>query len=153
MNEPKGRDLATDSEIERKLAEVRARRAALAEAAEQRLQPTPEERLAIEQRELAEDEALDAAAREHGARAVMIVRSDVGAVIVKRPHLATFRRFQETKNPKCEDLEKLVRPCLVYPSRDRFDLIIAELPFMLNRCADAVSTLAGVRRKDIEEKS
>lgn len=142
----------TDDPTLAKLAEIRARRAALAEARDKRAQPTPAEQLAIEQRELATDEALEAAEIEHGRDSVECVRTDAGNVIVKRPHLATFRRFQDAGKSDAKTLDLLVRPCLVYPDKATFDQLCERLPFMLNLCADAVARLAGVRMEQQQAK-
>jgi hypothetical protein len=136
------------------LAAIRAKRQALAEAREARQTPSDAEQLAREQRELADDEALDRLETEHGriGSAIEIVRTDVGGVIVRRPHMAVFRRFQD--DPKdTKALEKLVRPCVLHPSKTEFDALCERLPFLLQRAADACCVLAGVRRDDVREKS
>ena len=140
-------------DLSSQLAAIRAKRAALAEAREARSAPTDAELLATEQRALADDEALDKLEAEYGkvGRAIQIVRSDVGAVIVKRPHMAVFRRFQD--DPKdTTALEKLVRPCVLHPSKPEFDRMCEELPFLLQQCADAVVVLAGVRTEETRAK-
>jgi len=142
------------TDIEAQLAAVLDERDKLARAREARSQPTAAELLAVAQRELAEDRELDRLEAEHGkvGRVLLMVRSEVGAVIVKRPHMATFRKFQEAKDIGTKELENLVQPCVLYPTRAEFDGMLKELPFLLNRCADAVSTLAGVRKEDIKGK-
>jgi hypothetical protein len=135
------------------LAEVRAKRAALAEARrireEQRAQA---EQLVDEVRGLADDEAIEAAENEHGAKKIAVVKTDMGAIILKRAHPNIFKRFQDKGSMKHEDLERLVRPCLVYPDVAKFDAIMAELPATMLRCADTVSVLAGIRQEDVSAK-
>lgn len=152
---PDGGDAAA---IERQLDAIRDKRAALAAQREQRAQPTAAELLAIEQRKLAEDEALDQMLAEHGrlGEAIEIIRArdDVGAVIVRRPHLAVWRRFQDASGGKDagQALDQLVRPCVVYPSKAEFDQLVARLPFLLQLCADACARLAGVRVEQAQAK-
>jgi hypothetical protein len=140
-------------DLEAQLAEIRSKRAKLAEARELRALPSAAEQLATEQRALADDEALERLELEHGpvGKAIEIVRTDVGAVIVRRPHMAVFRRFQDDSKDTAA-LEKLVRPCVLHPSKAEFDRMCEELPFTLQRCADAVCKLAGIRKEDIQAK-
>jgi hypothetical protein len=140
-------------DLEAQLAEIRSKRVKLAEARELRAVPSAAEQLAMEQRALADDEALERLELEHGpaGKAIDIVRTDVGAVIVRRPHMAVFRRFQDDSKDTAA-LEKLVRPCVLHPSKAEFDRMCEELPFTLQRCADAVCTLAGIRKEDIKAK-
>jgi hypothetical protein len=146
-----GNDNSPD--LDAQLAAIRAKRAALAEAREQRAQPSAADQLAAEQRALADDEALERLELEHGpaGKAIEIVRTEVGGVIVRRPHMAVFRRFQDD-NKDTAALEKLVRPCVLHPSKADFDRMCEELPFTLQRCADAVCRLAGIRKEDIQAK-
>jgi len=152
MSADGGKD-ANANETAAQLAAIRLQRQALAEAREARQQPTEAELLAIEQRELAAEQALEKFEQEYGrvGRAIEIVRSDVGSVIVKRPHMATYRKFQDDARDTTS-AEKLVRPCVLYPSKPEFDRMVEELPFLLVRCADAVCTLAGVRKEDVRAK-
>ena len=135
------------------LADLRAQRAALAEARRIREeQRAAAEQLIEEKRGLADDQALEAAEIEHGAKKIAVVRTDMGAIILKRPHPVIFKRFQDKGSLKHEDLEKLVRPSLVYPDAARFNEIMDELPATLLRCANTVSGLAGVRMEEVAEK-
>jgi hypothetical protein len=137
------------------LAEVRAKRAALAEARRVReAQRAIDEALADEKQSLADDQAIEAAEAEHGpvGKKLAVVKTDMGAIILKRPHPAAFKRFQDKGSLKTVDLDRLVRGCLVHPLPDVFDLVMDELPATLLRCADAVSYLAGVRAEDVSAK-
>lgn len=136
------------------LESIRAKRQALAEAREARALPTVGESLALEKRALADDEALDRLEQEHGriGTVIQIVRSNVGGVIVRRPHMAVFRRFQDEGKRDMEAIDRLVRPCVLYPSKPEFDRMCEELPFLMQLVADAVVTLAGVRIDDVKAK-
>jgi hypothetical protein len=138
-----------------RIEELRAKRAALAEARRQReIARAPAEQLALEEQGLADDQAIEAAEIEHGpvGKQIMVINTDLGAIIVKRSHPNMFKRFQDKGSTRTEDLDKLVRHCLVYPQPAEFDRILKELPASLLRCADAVSFLAGVRMEDVTGK-
>lgn len=137
---------------ERELAEVQARRRALAEIREARLQPTAAQLLAMEKRDLAGDEAFEKLALEHGAEKIALVPTDVGPVIVRRPHMASFRKYQDQGKATTNALELLTRPCVLYPTKEEWDLMVRDLPFVLNASGDAVCVLAGVSREGAEKK-
>lgn len=143
-----------DDTLKAQLAELQAKRAALADAAAARAEPGLAELIAIEARKLKEDEALDAAQREHGARAVMMVRIDdqTPAVIVRRPSTAAWRKFQDTEDQSSQTAEELVRASLVYPSKPELKAVLDEVPAMVARAADAVVQLAGFRTKSVAGK-
>ena len=143
---------AADKELETELKAVRAKRAALEDARTARTEPSIAERLATEKRELAEDEVLDRLAEEHGHKHIELVRCEYGAVIVKRPHLATYRRFQDAGKSDTKTYDQLVRPCVLYPSKAEFDALLEQQPHLLTRCADAVVRLAGVRTEEVQAK-
>lgn len=127
---------------------------ALNDAREQRAKPTVSEQLALKRRELKEAKALDEREREFGAvgKEIDIVHSDVGAVIVKRPTMTVYRRFQDSGKTETKDYEQLVRPCILYPSRAEFDQLIEQRPMLLVHCADACIALAGLRASEIRKK-
>jgi len=138
-----------------KLAEIRARRAEIAAARSAYEAATAAEReLAEETQALADEQAIQAAELEHGlvGRKIAVVKTDAGVIIVKRPHMNTFRKFQDHGEANTETNLKLVRPCVVYPDLVRFDEILAEVPYALSKCANAVSYLAGFRKEDLTVK-
>lgn len=146
----------SEEAIKARLEAVRARRAELEQAAAGRAaERSLAEQLEREERELKDREALDAAEAEHGAlgRRIAAVHTDLGVVIVKRSNAVLFKRFQDKGSVKSEDLDKLVRPCLVYPDGGAFDRILDELPATLLRVANAVSELAGARAEEVAGKS
>jgi hypothetical protein len=143
--------LASETPAE-KLAALKARRKALADAAEaERLAQADTEAIRLEERGLRDDEARAAARREHGTANIATV-TGVGAkgfdcVIVKRAHPAAFKAFQERDGFKLDDLEKLVEPCIVYPPLSEFSSFAThEQPGVLTRVAEAVFWLMGVRK-------
>jgi hypothetical protein len=134
------------------LAELRAKRAALADAREARAILTPDQEIEKEKRALEQDDALDKAETEHGAKRVRLVRGDSGAVILKRPHMVTFRKFQDRGTTDSEALEALIKPCILWPTKAEFDALMQEEPALLQRCANAVCALAGVRVDEVTKK-
>lgn len=153
-------DLATadtsppESDEDRELRELTERVDALSQAREARAQPTKAELIALKKRELKEAEELDKFEREVGkvGKEIDIVQSDVGAVILKRPTMTTYRRFQDSGKVETKDFEQLVRPCVLYPSRAEFDQLVEQRPMLLAHCADACIALAGLRASEIRKK-
>lgn len=145
-------DAATHSEI----SELRAKREVIARAREERsLANELADKLATEKRALADEEAIDAAERDLGpiGKRIEVVRTDFGAVIVKRAHPAIFKRFIDRGKSNTKDLEELVRPCLVYPALSEFEGYVEQQPMILLRAANGVSSLAGVRAEELAGKS
>jgi hypothetical protein len=139
-----------------RLDEIRAELEALETRREARkAERAPAAEIEAAERELADAKALDAAESEHGeiGKKISTVKTELGIVILKRPDAATFRRFRDTGSAKSFDLEKLVRPCLVYPDRVVFDRILEEQPGTLTAMADAVAVLAGIRTEEVAPKS
>lgn len=142
-------------ELEQRLAELRAKRKHLDDAAEQRgAERRLLDEIESEERAIRDREALAKAEVEHGpvGRKLAVVRSAVGDVIVKRSNPLHFRRFQDSGKTTTDELERLVRPCLVYPDAPTFDRWLDEQPALMLRCADAICVLAGVRAKEVEGK-
>jgi hypothetical protein len=142
----------TDQAYLDQLDEIRARRAALADAAAKRQEPTDAELLERERKALADDEAYEAAQREFGARAVRIVRTDEGAVVVRRPHIAAFRKFQDNGEFTSDVTEEFVRASLVYPSKPELEKILRLQPAALTRIASVCVELAGFRASELKAK-
>lgn len=141
--------------LESQLADINAKRAQFkADREAKRALPNAKQELERAARELADEEAVATAEDEHGEMGVhiMAVRTECGIVIVKRPAALIFRRFQDQGKSASQDLEKLVRPCLVHPNRESFDHYCDEQPATLLRVADAVAHLAGVRNTEVSGK-
>lgn len=145
---------ATDPTAAR-LAEVRARRAAIDDArarAEAAREATA--RLEREERALADAEALAAAEAQHGpeGKRIRAIETPMGLIIVRRAGNASFRRFMDSAKATTDEAERLVRPCVVYPSRTEFDAILDEYPALWIRLAGAITKLAGHRAEELAEK-
>lgn len=147
--------LAPVLDLEKKLEELRSKRAAAALAREEAKRPARlQTELEREERAIADDDVIARLEDELGpiGRAIGVVRTDLGAVVVKRAPPPAFKRFQDLmarENPKQHELsDALVRPCLVHPSSSEFDKMLAEQPHILIRCANVLSELAGVRTKE-----
>lgn len=135
------------------LADLRAQREQLElERSKRREQEDLDAELDAAKRALADEQAIDTAEREHGARKVAVVRTDCGVVIVKRPHVNTFRKFQDKGSTDSAAQDALVRPCLVHPTVFEFERICGEQPATLGQVASAVIRLAGFRAEDVAAK-
>lgn len=144
---------ASDIEAMRaELARLRAEREALDAAGEaERLR----EQIERERRELEQERAIAAAEAKHGKLGVAIgaVKTRLGVVILRRPHVAAFRKFQEIAEPKMVDVEAFVRPHVLEPSRETFDRWNDELPALLVSCAKVLGTLAAGAATELAGKS
>lgn len=136
------------ADIRRKRAEVEARRTKLAD---EREGPAA---LVRERRELADAEALERFENEIGPvdEKIRVVKTSLGSIIVRRPHVAAYKRFMDLKTTKVEDCEKLVRPCVLYPDAATLDTIVDTLPGTWLRLTGALTLLAGYRAEELGEK-
>ncbi len=110
------------------------------------------DRVEAAEREAADEEAIAKAEEEHGAKKIDHVNTDLGCVIVKRPNAVLFKRFQDKGQTKSQELEKLVRPCVIHPDHAMLDRIFDEYPATLAAVANCVCILAGVRTEEMEGK-
>ncbi len=143
-------------------AELRARlEAAQAKSARFSAEATAEaERTALlDQVEAAERDARDKEAvlkaqRDHGpiGKRIAVIESKSGTVILKRANHVLFRKFQDSESTDVALLERLIRPCIVYPDVSSFDRLIEDEPALITVCANAVCGLAGMRAKEVSGK-
>jgi hypothetical protein len=137
------------------LAAVKAERQRLTAAREQRnAEREAAEALPRQELALADDKAQDEAEAKHGAlgAGIRVVETDLGRIILKRPHAAMYKRFADKSSIETDDIEPLVRHCLVHPSVGQFDAIMEVLPATMLRCADQIALLAGVRLEKVTGK-
>ncbi len=139
--------------LEKRLVAAKARKAHVQEGRLKREEANALREEVERQEQAAVDaEALDKAEVEHGAKKIATVQTEMGLIILRRPHPMHFKRFRDKGANGTEELEKLVAPCLVYPDRGKFNAILEEEPAALDRCADRVVTLAGFRAKEVAGK-
>ena len=135
--------LSVREQLEAELAAARAANAPHVAARTERVElASLREAIEREKNALRDAPEIEKAEIEHGADKVAIVVTRLGAVVLKRPHMASYRRFQDEAKSKSEDVIKLVRPSVVYPAAAELDRILSEQPGVLARLADAVATLA-----------
>jgi len=137
-----------DYELKQRLEVARLERDRLAkERSAREARRSLTDKLADEERELKNEQALDRAEQEHGpvGSKIATIYTRSGVVIVKRAHPAAFRRFQDVGKQTTTECEKLLRPCLVHPDPSTFDKWADEEPAIILRTANALCTLAGVR--------
>jgi len=154
------KDLLTDEQREERdlEAKVEAARAARDELEKKnegrrRLERLREE-AAAEERGLFEAQKLIELEAAHGplGKAIRRVNTSEGMIVVKKPNHVLFQKYQDKGATDTEALQKLVRPCLVYPDKASFDRICEEAPASLLKCANAVCALAGIGREEIAGK-
>lgn len=133
---------------ERRLAEIVAKREAIAKAREERAKAKEIERaIEAEGVALADDEALEKLEAEYGeaGKKIIMLRTKAGGVILKKPTHAQWRAHQDKQlkrgHANTDESEKIVRQCRLYPDASRFEAIIEEYPGALAACFGALATL------------
>jgi hypothetical protein len=137
---------------EDELAQVRARRAELKAEAEAVATLTPAEELERERRALAAEEVLLAAQRQHGAKRVALVETDEGPIVLRSPHVAAYRKFQDSDTIDTDKTLELVRGCVLHPSKAEVGRMLEVQPGALTLVANKVVELAGHRKADLKGK-
>lgn len=140
--------------LEERMRAAKAARSALAKSrAEKTAQLELEAAVEAEERALKDEQALACAEDEIGpvGKKICTVPTDLGIVILKKPHPAVYNRFQDKGELTTRALTEFVQPSLVYP-KDRFDQILDELPATLALCGNAIAELAGARRVETQGK-
>lgn len=138
------------SRLEEARAELAAKKAAL-KALEDDAQANEE--LAAIERELKDVEAITKAYEKHAKSELGIVHTELGVVIVRRPHAAKYNRFRDEAKSTTDAFEKLVGGSIVHPSQTEFDALVEKLPAVLDRAANAVVDLAGFRETELAGKA
>lgn len=144
-----GAELEARIEKARSAREDRERKAAEAKRLERLREEAEAEELALK-----EDEILEELEAKHGAlgKKIRRVSTSEGMIVVKKPNHLLFKKYQDKGSTDTIELDKLVRPCLVYPDKAAFDRIVEEVPAALMKAANAVCALAGVGKEDIAGK-
>lgn len=142
----------TDTTPETKLEALRARRAELAEAAAARKAPSVDDLIAEETTKLEAAEAYEKAQVEHGIKQVALIETAAGDVVLRRPHVAAYRKFQDAEGNKSESAIEFVKSCLLYPSKPVFDKWYTAQAGILPDLASACVELAGFRDKSAKGK-
>jgi len=145
--------MANEDELRKRLEAAKKQASSEREKRETAAQPTLEQQVEEAERRARDEAAITAAEAEHGPEKVAALHTPMGTIVLKRPNAVAFKKFQDTEGVNIDELEKLVRPCVVHPSHDRFDAILEELPGVLGDLAKQCSALAGVGRSKLEGKS
>lgn len=128
------------------LDQIKARREEIRKAREVR---DAEDVLASERRALDEDEAVFRLEAVHGplGKGLAMVRCGEGGplLIGKKPHAATYNKFQDVKDPDTKALRAFVQPCLVYP--ENATALLDEFPAALARLGVELGKLCGLDPK------
>lgn len=146
----------SEEDFEKRLAAARAKRSELETAAAARaVERDQAEQLEAEERSIRDLEAIAKAETDHGpqGRKIAVVRTDLGAVVLKRANPLHYKRYVDQGEFNTEANERLVRQCVVHPPLTTFEAWLQEQPAILVRCANAICALAGVRAKEVEGKS
>ncbi len=142
-------------ELKARIEKARAERAELTRSTAERDEiEALRSQAEAEERALKDERAIAAAVQEHGpiGTKIAVVETRLGAIVVKRANHLHFKRFQDAESLKVVTIEKLVRPCLVYPDVSTFEQIMEELPAVWVPLANAISDLAGAKSKEAAGK-
>lgn len=137
------------------LARIRAERAAIQKRRQEREQSrVSNDELEAAKRELEHEQALEQFEEQFGpvGEKIAVVKTRLGNIILRASNHTKFRRFQDKESMSMDDLDALVRPCVLHPTLSEFDLILKELPATLPRCANSIAVLAGVRAEEVRSK-
>jgi hypothetical protein len=146
------------SEFDEEIKALEARRDKALAQLEQFEKAREDRRKAQLARREAEDAENDSRDAPHIAKAeeeigpigtkIALVETTLGTIIVKRPNHLVWKKYTRKEKVSADDVEALIRTCLVYPEKARFDAIWEELPGVGSRLIDAVSDLAGLMGRD-----
>jgi hypothetical protein len=128
-------------ELEEKLKAVKARRAAAAVESDA-------DKLAKLERQVTEEEAIEAAEAEYGpiGDGIALVRpSNGGLVIVRRPDNKVYKKFQDDAQFTSKAMLQFISAYIVYPGDAAFDALIEKLPAVVTHIADAATVLCGAK--------
>ena len=143
----------TPNPTQTELDAVRAERAELAARAEARALAADADTLAEEKSALAAERVLDEAQAAHGVRSVGIVHIPAaGSFVLRKPHHAAYRKFQDNTEASSAGAIELVKSCLLYPTKPEFDRVLAASPGILTELANNCVTLAGFRKTELKGK-
>lgn len=78
-----------------------------------------------------------------------------GFVVLRRGEEVLWKRYSKliAKETETEvDTRDFVLPCVVHPAKEKYDEIVSRRPFIASRCANALGSLYGVKRRAEEGK-
>lgn len=105
-------------------------------------------------RKVADEKAIAAAEAAHGlvGKAIEVIPTGAGVVIVKRANPLVYRRFMDQGKFTTEACDALARTCLVHPSIGAYEALIDDYPSTPVSAANAIARLAGVRATELSGK-
>lgn len=130
--------------LEARIAKARAERAALDEEAARKAELARLEKLAKAEEQATIDAPHIAEARtEHGYERTDVVVTDLGAIVVKRPHHLKWNQLvSKGEKMTTVDLADLVKSCVVYPTWAAANKMLEEAPGAMGVLVDAITNLA-----------
>ena len=124
------------------LAQISARREEIRKAREVRDAVDP---VVFARKALEDEELIFRLEAVHGpvGKGLAVVRcGDDGPLLIgKKPHAATYNKFQDLKDPTVKDFRAFVQPCLVHP--EHASTILDDLPAVVARMAVELAKLVG----------
>jgi len=144
---------ATAASLKDRLESAKARmRDARNKREARRLEREPNETVEVAERQALNEEAIEKAEEHYGEKKIKVIDTQLGCVIIRQPNALHYKRFRDKESAKSEDLERLVRGCLVHPTGDAFDRILDQEPGVLDVAGECVVALAGFRIGEVSKK-
>lgn len=144
----------TAADLKDRLAAAKTRRAEIeAEHAPRRELAALEAAVAREEQAAKDDEAI-AAAEVKLRGEFEAVRTDQGVIILHKPDSVIYKRFQDLPIDKIsvDELHRVVKSALEYPSGPDFERLITSLPGALAELAQACGRLMGASAERVRGK-
>lgn len=145
---------AEAEELRARLEAAQARRAAATPKPDEIAQLR--ERVELEERAARNDEAVADAIAKHGKEGVSWARiavPDGRLILVKRPNPVAVKAFLDLEKITVEETERLVQPCVIFPSVSEYNTIGDEFPGVVQTCGVRVCGLAGMRKAELTGKA
>lgn len=129
--------------LQERIAKAKAARADAEALEEERAEIARLEREARRAENALRDDPHVASAREKYGAKCAVIDTDLGTIVVKKPHHLKFNEVVSKGDKMAPaDLTGLVRSCVVYPEWSAVDKILEEAPAALGVLVDAITTLA-----------
>lgn len=145
--------MTKEKSIQEQLSEVRAQHDKLAADRAKR----DEERQLVTELEQAKQAIIDEQAladleAKHPASKIRAVQTDLGLVVLQRARAAEYQRYVDKAEATYASANRLVSPCVLYPTQQRLGAMLEEMPGILPNLLNNVIEMSGVKLKEREGK-
>lgn len=141
-------------QLEARIKKAREERAELDRARAERDELESLRRQAVREENASRDASAIAKAEEdHGSEKIAILETELGSIVVKRPHHLHHRTLANKSGAlTTDDLLKYIKPCVVYPDARTLEAWLEELPGVLIPLSDLAFELARGGAREVAKK-